>query len=124
VIGGPGKFDEAKGIATFELQVRNVSDRPIYAPLKVRVTKIAAHAGGPTATVIKPDGGGTGDALPFWDFSRHLGSRGRLDPKMISEAKTVTIRVKPETGLDGVLEFEVVGQVAKTTTTSSREKHK
>ena len=122
VVGGPAKFDEAKGTATFELQVRNVSDRPIYAPLKVRVSKIATAAGAPTAAIIDPDGGGTATVGPFWDFSKLIGSRGRFDPKMISEAKTVTIRVKPESGLDGVFEFEVVGHVAKPVTTSSGQK--
>lgn len=127
LIAGPGKWDEAKSTSTFELQVRNVSDRPIYGPIKVRVTRLApespATVRGPkgakpvaSATlpvvIVGADAGGSGIGA-VWDFSKLLGSRGRLDPMMISEAKTITIRTQAETGLDGQVEFEVLGRVVR-----------
>jgi hypothetical protein len=119
VVGGPAKFDEAKGTATFELQIRNVSDGPIYAPLRLRVTAIASGAGGLTAAIPDTDAPSpAGTAV--WDFSKLLGSRMRLDPKMVSEAKTVTLKTRAEAGLDGVLEFEAIGHVPRDSNTQPR----
>jgi len=120
VIGGPAKFDEAKGTATFEIQIRNVSDRPIYAPLRMRATPLAAGAAGPSAAIVDSDASATPGAASVWDFSKLLGTRARLEPGMVSEAKTVTIKTKAETGLDGLIEFEVMGQVARGTTSQQK----
>jgi hypothetical protein len=114
VIGGPGKFDEANGTATFELQIRNVSDRPIYAPLKLRLTPLAAGAAGTTATIVDADAPSTGGSA-ISDFSKALGSRMRLDPRAISEARTVKIKIKADTGLDGLFEFEAIGHLPRGT---------
>ncbi len=119
VIGGPAKFDEAKGTATFELQLRNVSDRPIYAPIRLRATPIGAGNAGTSATIVDSDAPPTGGAA-VWDFSKLLGSRNRLDPGMVSEAKTVTIKTKADSGLDGLIEFEIVGHVARGTTSQGK----
>jgi hypothetical protein len=119
IIGGPAKFDEAKGTATFEVQIRNVSDRAIYAPVRMRVTPVAAGSTGPSATIVDSDApaaGGSG----MWDFSKLLGTRGRLDPSMVSETKTVTIKTKRESGLDGLIEFEVVGQLPRGATSQQK----
>jgi len=118
VIGGPATFDEAKGTATFEIQLRNVSDRAIYGPLRLRVAKTAAMGTSPTAVFVEPDGGGGPGAQPYWDFQKQLGARGRLDPRQVSESRTITIRTKPETGLDGVFDFEVLGGVEKVAATA------
>jgi hypothetical protein len=127
LVGGPAKYDEAGGTANFELQVRNVSDRAIHAPLKVRVTGIASTPEGPTAAFVDPDEGGAGGSGETaggekaekptagvgaaWDFSDALGTRRRLAPLEISEARMITIKTRPETGLDGVFDFEVTGGV-------------
>jgi hypothetical protein len=118
VIGGPAKVDDAKGTVGFEIQLRNVSDRPIYAPIRLRVAKIGKLGTAPTLAVIEPDGGGLA-AGAWWDFTKHLGTRGRLDPKKVSEARTITIKTKPATGLDGVFDFEVLGGVEKRPTTTN-----
>jgi hypothetical protein len=121
LVAGPGQYDEAKGTSTFELQVRNVSDRTVYGPIKVRVTKLLPEGlqrvkakGAPDAApvaVVDADAGGPGVGAT-WDFSKALGDRNRLDPKMISEVKKITIRSTPAAGLDATLEFQVLGQVA------------
>jgi hypothetical protein len=119
VIGGPAKFDEAKGTATFEVQIRNVSDRAIYAPLLMRVTPVAAGGAGPSGTIVDSDApAATGSGI--WDFSKLLGTRARLDPSMVSEAKTVTIKTKRESGLDGLIEFEVVGHLPRAATSQQK----
>lgn len=118
VIGGAGTFDEAKGTATFEIQLRNVSNASIYGPIRLRVARIATSAAGPTATIVDPDGGSPAAGV-WWDFSTRLGSRNRLDPGAISEARTVTIKVRPETGLDGVFDFEVTGGVPRAAATAA-----
>ena len=123
LVGGPAKYEEAKGTATFELQVRNVSEQTIYAPLKVRVTKVASSSAGPTAIFLDPDEGGKG-AGASWDFSELLGSRKRLEPLMISEAKKITVQTQRETGLDGVFDFEVIGHLTRAGQTSAGESGK
>jgi hypothetical protein len=119
LVAGQGAHDAAKNTNTFELQIRNVSDRPIYGPVKVRVTAIApgpvpGRAKGekprPAVSILGAEGGeGVGAA---WDFSRQLGARGRLDPKQMSEAREIVVRTSPEAGLDGTLSFEVIGRLA------------
>lgn len=118
VIGGAATFDEAKGTATFEIQLRNVSDRPIYGPLRLRVAKVATAGAAPTAVIVEPDGGGPA-AGAYWEFTKQLGGRGRLDPRQVTEARMLTIRTKPETGLDGVFDFEVMGGVEKAPATAA-----
>jgi hypothetical protein len=120
LVGGPAKYEESKGIATFDLQVRNVSDQVIFAPLKVRVTKVTSSPAGPTAVFLDPDGGEKG-AGASWDFSELLGSRKRLDPLTISEARKITIQTQLETGLDGVFDFEVIGRLTRAGETDASE---
>ena len=128
VLAGPAKHDATKGTTTFELQIRNVSDKPIYGPIRLRVTKIRpesapAPAGAKVATKMPPpavvvvdaDSGGTGVGAT-WDFSKLIGGFARLDPRMVSEARPVTVKTAPEAGLDGTLEFEVIGHVPETRT--------
>lgn len=112
LVGGPATFDSANKTTTFELQIRNVSNQVIYGPLHVRITSIGSTAAGPTAAIMNPDPGGP-KGVPSWDFSNLLGARQLLDPGMISEAKKLTIRTNDATGLDGVLNFEVIGQLAQ-----------
>jgi hypothetical protein len=53
-----------------------------------------------------------------WDFSKLLGGHNRLEPRRISEAKKITVRTSPEAGLDGTLEFEVLGRLVAAGTSS------
>jgi hypothetical protein len=106
------KFDEATGTSTIELQLRNVSDRAIHGPVRVRVARVVSGAPAGAAVIEAADNGRTG-AGALWDFSTRLGTRGILEPGMVSEARKVTIRSRPEQGLDVVLEFEVTGRVQR-----------
>jgi len=108
LLGGPAVFDAATGTTTFDLQVRNVSNETIQAPLRVSVSRILDAYGKPTATVVEHDAPRRGDA-PMWDFSELLGSEKRLAPGQVSEARRVKIRTTEATGLDGVFEFRVTG---------------
>jgi hypothetical protein len=110
LLGGPATFDAAKGTTTFELQVRNVSNQPIYAPIRVRVSKVLTGHGRPTTVILEHDETRKG-ASPAWDFSSRLGTARRLDPGQVSEARRITIRTTESAGLDGVFEFDVTGQL-------------
>jgi hypothetical protein len=112
VIAGQTTFDEATGLSTIELQLRNASSQTVYGPLRLRVSRI--HAGAPNGgNVIDDAANGRRGAGAVWEFAELFGTRGRLEPRMVSEAKTVRIRTRPEAGLDVVLEFEVLGRLAR-----------
>ena len=103
---------------SFELQIRNTSDRIIYGPLRVQIVGVDSVSGKPTAVIVNPDSGPKTGLV--WDFSRLLGSSNQLGPGMVSEAKKVTVRTSEGTGLDGVLRFKVTGHVVEGAATSSR----
>jgi hypothetical protein len=105
VIASPPKFDEATGVSTFDLQLRNDSDQTIYGPLQVRVKRVVAGAGDVD--------NGRRAAGATWDFSQLLGTRARLEPQVVSESRTISIRSRPEDGLDVVFEFEILGRVRR-----------
>jgi hypothetical protein len=110
LVGGAAKYDGAKGTTTFDLQLRNVSGQTIYAPLTVRIVQIESTSAGPTAEIVNADG--KLDGTPAFDFSKLLGSTSRLDPKMISEAKKITVRTQAATGMDASFTFKVIGHLA------------
>jgi hypothetical protein len=96
---------------SFELRMRNMSNRVIYAPLRVEIIGVDSVSGKPTAVIVNPDAGPTKE--PVWDFSNLLGSPRLLGPGMVSEAKKVTVRTSEGTGLDGFLRFRVTGHVVE-----------
>ncbi len=110
LIASPASFNEGAGTATFGLQLRNVSDQVIHAPLSVLVSTIGESPAGPTVELIDVDAGGSGVGAT-WDFSDLMGSTRRLLPGDITGARTVVVRVDRETGLDGIFGFEVRGHV-------------
>ncbi len=112
VMVGQSRFNEAKGMSMVELQLRNESDHTIYGPLRVRISRVISGAPG-NAELIEDASNGRRTAGALWDYSALLGSRGRLEPGMVSEARWVTIRNRPDAGLDVVLEFEVLGRVQR-----------
>jgi hypothetical protein len=109
LVGGAAKYDAAKGTTTFELQLRNVSTKTIYAPLLVRIVQVVSTPAGPTAEIANADG--TDGGVSTFDFSKLLGSTARLEPKTLSEVKKITIRTKANTGLDASLSFQVMGHL-------------
>ena len=120
LVASEGVYDAAKGTSTFELQVRNVTDRPIFGPLKVRVTKVSPSIDErqskdkklkPPVAIVDADSGGEGVGAT-WDFTKVLGGHQRLAPKGITEARKIVVRTNPDGELDGTLEFEVVGRLA------------
>jgi hypothetical protein len=128
LVAGEGVYDVAKGTSTFDLQVRNISDQVIYGPIQVRVTKVSPSLDEtqrrnkkavPPVAVLDADSHGDGVGAT-WDFSKLLGGYNRLEPRRISEVKKITVRTSPEAGLDGMLEFEVIGRLASARTTSAQ----
>jgi hypothetical protein len=112
VLATQTQFDEATGISTLQLQLRNDSDQTVYGPLQLRVTRIVAGVGRNAGVIEDADNGRNGNGA-VWDFSSLLGSRGRLEPRMVSEARTVRIRTRPEDGLDLVFQFDVLGRLPR-----------
>jgi hypothetical protein len=112
VIAGKPTYDAAAGTTSFDVFLRNVSQRTIYGPVYLRVKSIGSGPNGPSAVIANADRNGTGVGA-MWDFTKRLGDGGRLTPRMVSEAKRVVIKTRRETGLDTSLEFEVVGQVER-----------
>ncbi len=111
LMAGPAQFDEATGTSTFELRLHNVSSRTIVAPLRIEIAHVFGTPAGPSAVPIADSSlahgrGGT------WDFSSALGAAHQLLPGMVTEARSVTVRTSRETGLDGLMEFEVHGGVS------------
>ncbi len=109
VIAGPAKYDTLKGTTSFEVQLRNASQQTVYGPIHLRIKDVTKVNGVPTLEIVDPDSNKK-EKLPYWDFSSFLGTRKRLDPGMVTEARTVTVRTKKETGLDGEIVFEVIGR--------------
>ncbi len=110
LVGGAVKYDGEKGTTTFDLQLRNVSGQTIYSPLTMRIVQVESTASRPTAEIVNPDE--KRDGAPVFDFSKLLGSASRLDPKMISEVKKITVHTNTATGMDASFTFKVIGHVA------------
>lgn len=106
------RFDEETGLSTLVLQLRNASDRTVYGPLNLRVTQILSGAAGNGRVIEEADNGRGGNGA-LWEFSDLLGSRNRLEPGMVSEAKEVRVRTRAEDGLDLVFRFDVLGRVER-----------
>jgi hypothetical protein len=112
LIASPARFDEAAGTSSFDIQLRNASDRTVYGPIRVRIARVVSGAASGASVVDDSDNGRRSTGAE-WDFTSRLGSGHLLLPGMASETRTVTIHSRPESGLDVVLEFEVLGRVAR-----------
>ncbi len=107
VIAERVRFDEDTGITTLDLSLRNLSARPVYAPLTLKVRQVVA---GGRNVFANADSGGA-NAGAEWDFSAALGTRKQLMPKMISEARTVKVHSAVAQGLDVMFDYEISGSV-------------
>jgi hypothetical protein len=112
VIASETRFDEDTGTSTVELQLRNVSSQTIYGPIRLRIGRLVAGGGTAAGVVDDADNGRRGTGA-IWDFTNRTGTRARLEPGMVSEARKVTFRSRPEDGLDVIFEFEVLGRVVR-----------
>jgi hypothetical protein len=114
LIEGKAKFDEMKGISTFDLQIQNVSQEPIFAPL---ILKVSAVKKGwkdlDTIEILNSDNYQKATGA-VWDFSSLMGDKMKLRHKEITEAKKIEIKTFVEAGLDGKIEFKVLGRLKKT----------
>jgi peptidyl-prolyl cis-trans isomerase A (cyclophilin A) len=113
-------FDEATGLSTLVLQLRNASNRTIYGPLHLRVSRIVAGSAGNGRVIEDADNGRNGNGA-VWDFSSLLGSGNRFVPGMVTEAREVKIRTRADDGLDLVFQFEILGRVALDDTGNARD---
>lgn len=111
VVASQANFDEEKGISTFELQIQNVSQDPIFEPLKLKVSSIERGWNNLNSMEILNSDNNEKGIGAVWDFSSLMGSKRRLDPKEITEAKKIEIKTFVERGLDGKIEFKVLGRV-------------
>jgi hypothetical protein len=109
VIAGPAKYDTAKGTTTFDIQLRNTSKETIYGPVRLRIKDVSEVNGTPTLEIVDSDSNRK-DKSPYWDFTNKLGTRKRFEPGMVTEARSVTIRTRKDTGLDAELVFEVLAR--------------
>ncbi len=109
LIAGPATFDTLQSTVTFDLQLRNTSQSTISGPLRLHLKNVTAVNGTPTISILNPDSRQGGDA--FWDFTALTGTWKALTPGMVTEARKVTLRVSPGTGLDGQFVFEATGSL-------------
>lgn len=113
LVAGQADFDEEKGVSSFKVQIQNVSQESIFTPLKLRVCSIEKGWNNlSTMEILNSDNKKKGIGA-VWDFSSLIGSKKRLDPKEITEVKKIKIKTFIEAGLDGKIEFEVLGKVKK-----------
>lgn len=113
LVAGKAKFDEAKGISTFTLQIQNVSKKSIFAPLKLIVSRMEkGWKNLDTLEILNSDNQHKAVGAA-WDFSKLVGSNKELRPREITEAREIKIKTFVEAGLDGKIEFKVLGKVLK-----------
>lgn len=108
---GAATFDRAKGVVTFPVQVRNVSNDAIYGPISIRVVRVKQTAGQPSASLI--DGSSARAKTPSLSFDGKLGSENVLGPLDLSEPIMVSIRTQAATGWDAALDVRVMGLVSR-----------
>lgn len=112
VLAGPATYDRENGTVRFHVQLRNVSDRTIYGPIDLRVRGIVEVDGRATVELLNPHRS-DGAASVAWSFDGRLGSEDLLAPMDVSEPIEIEVRTLAETGLDGALDVEVVGHLAR-----------
>jgi len=113
LVAGSADFNENDGITTFDLQIQNVSDEPIFGPLRVEVSRIESGWNDvPTTEIMNADNKKEG-AGAAWKFIAEMGMNLRLDPKGITEVKKIILKTFIKAGLDGKAEFRVFGKLEK-----------
>lgn len=111
VIAGTPVYDSAKSTVRLPLQVRNVSPRSVYGPIRVEVTGIASAGGQVTAELA--DSVGTTLQSGTVSFEGKLGATNALPQHGVSEAVVVTLKLRPGAGFDTALDFRVKGRVPR-----------
>jgi hypothetical protein len=111
VVTGTPVYDAAKSTVKLQLQVRNVSQQPVYGPMRIEIVGILNAAGQPTAERV--DSAGTAITSPEISFAGKLGSADMLAPRGVSESVEVVLKLKPGAGFDTALDFRVKGRVPR-----------
>ena len=104
-------YDAAKSTVRLQLQVRNVSQQPVYGPVRLEIVGILNAAGQPTAERV--DSAGTAVTSPQISFAGKLGSADMLVPRGVSESVEIILKLKPGSGFDTALDFRVKGRVTR-----------
>lgn len=104
-------YDAAKSTVRLRLQVRNVSQQPVYGPVRLEIVGILNAAGQPTAERV--DSAGTAVTSPDVSFAGKLGSPDMLVPREVSESVEIVLKLKPDVGFDTAVDFRVKGRVAR-----------
>lgn len=113
LVAGQANFDEEKDVSSFKLQIQNVSEEPIYAPLKLRVTRIEKGWNDlNTMEILNSDNKET-EIGAVLDFTSLMGMKTWLNPNEITEAKKIKVKTFFEAGLDGKIEFIIIGKIKK-----------
>ena len=90
VVTGPVAYDAAGGKATFDVQLRNVSDGVVHGPVLLRAV---------------------GDEGREWSFTGKMGSHDRLAPGGLSEP--VKVEIETGAGVDARVDFRIFGRVTR-----------
>jgi hypothetical protein len=101
-------FNETTGIASFDVQLLNRTQRTHYLPIRFVITDIR-----PDDIAVVDFDGTTEDALPFYTFSERLGGGNALDPGARTEP--VTMKFHTVTARSFAIGFRlVIGPAAGT----------
>jgi hypothetical protein len=111
VVTGAPVYDAAKSTVRLPLQVRNVSQQPVYGPIRLEIVGILNAAGQPTAERV--DSAGTVVTSPEISFAGKLGSADMLVPRGVSESVEIVLKLRPGAGFDTALDFRVKGRVPR-----------
>ncbi len=107
IIAGTPVYDAQKGTVRVPLQVRNVSNAPVFGPLTVRI--LPSTGSRATAPAIL-----AGDSIASGiRFNGRLGTDDILLPLGLSEPVEITLRTAEATGLNASLDFRVSGSVRR-----------
>lgn len=100
VVAGAPVYDAAKATVRVPIQVRNVSNAPVYGPIMLRIVGagVGVLAGDSVSAEIRLPGLGTDNMLP---------------PLETSEPVIITVKAVEATGLDASFDFRIVGMVRR-----------
>jgi hypothetical protein len=113
LVHDPTRYDADRGILEMPVRLKNVSRRPVYAPIVLEVVELGAGAGArranPPPEVLNATNGQRGAGATF-DYTPALGDLGMIAPGAQSAALVWKLKVD-ETGPAPVVRTAVTGLV-------------
>ncbi|MBV9263548.1 MAG: hypothetical protein JO324_04435 [Candidatus Eremiobacteraeota bacterium] len=111
---GAGAWDQRTHEFSVPARLHNASDRVLYPPYTVTVTKTQNPyfpTVAPYVTILNADNGKTGAGASFVYSAAMLGSLGRLEPGADTASRTWKIRI-PGASFDPAFVTKITGFVA------------